>query len=195
MTHAEAMKRYHSDKPDMRKDKSRKDEFAFLWVVDFPLFKYNEEEKRWESEHHPFTSFKSEDAALFEKGEYAKVRSCSYDLVLNGNEIGSGSVRIHDREIQKKIFDIIGIGEEEAQKRFGFLLRAFEYGAPPHAGVAYGIDRLTGLLTGMDSIRDTIAFPKTQKGSCLITDAPARVDDEQLMELGIVALNKGDKDA
>jgi aspartyl-tRNA synthetase len=195
MAHAEAMKRYHSDKPDIRKDKNNKDEFAFLWVVDFPLFKYNEEEKRWDSEHHPFTSFMPEDRALFDRGEYGKVRSCSYDLVLNGNEIGSGSVRIHDRNIQKKIFDIIGISGDEAEKRFGFLLRAFEYGAPPHAGVAYGIDRLTAILTGMDSIRDTIAFPKTQKGSCLISDAPSMVDDDQLMALGIAVLNKGGKDA
>lgn len=186
MTHAEAMAKYHSDKPDVRKDKKDKNEFAFLWVVDFPLFKYNTEEKRWESEHHPFTSFRSEDMALMEKGEYDKIRSCSYDLVLNGSEIGSGSVRIHDREIQKKIFNIIGIDAQQAEERFGFLLRAFEYGAPPHAGVAYGIDRLTSMLSGLDSIRDTIAFPKTQKGTCLVTDAPSHVDDAQLMDLGIV---------
>ena len=113
-----------------------------------------------ESEHHPFTSFNKEDMHAFEKEEYNKIRSLSYDLVLNGNEIGSGSVRIHDREIQKKIFNVIGIDEEQAQKRFGFLLRAFEYGAPPHAGVAYGIDRLVSILAGLDSIRDTIAFPR-----------------------------------
>lgn len=192
MTHAEAMEKHHSDKPDMRKDKNDKNEFAFLWVVDFPLFKYNEEEKRWDSEHHPFTSFNPEDQELFDKGEYDKVRSCSYDLVLNGNEIGSGSIRIHHRDIQQKIFDIIGMDAEEAESRFGFLLRAFEYGAPPHAGVAYGIDRITGILMGLDSIRDTIAFPKTQKGSCLVTDAPSSVDDDQLMQLGIVALKKAD---
>jgi hypothetical protein len=132
--------------------------------VDFPLFHYNDEEKRWDSEHHPFTSFMPEDQVLFDQGEYGKVRSCAYDLVLNGNEIGSGSVRIHDREIQKKIFDIIGLDDSEAEQRFGFLLRAFEYGAPPHAGVAYGIDRLTSLLTGMDSIRDVIAFPEDAEG-------------------------------
>ncbi len=195
MTHAEAMQRYKSDKPDVRKDKTDKSEFAFLWVVDFPLFKYNEEEKRWESEHHPFTSFNKDDMDAFEKGDFGRVRSRSYDLVLNGNEIGSGSIRIHDRHIQKKIFDIIGLDPQEAEKRFGFLLRAFEYGAPPHAGVAYGIDRMTAILTGLDSIRDTIAFPKTQKGSCLMTDAPSLVDEAQLMELGIMALNKGDSDA
>lgn len=193
MTHAEAMKQYNSDKPDIRKDKNDNNEFAFLWVVDFPLFQYNEEEQRWDSEHHPFTSFHPDDREAFEKGAYDKVRSCSYDLVLNGNEIGSGSIRIHDRDIQKKIFNIIGIDEEEAQKRFGFLLRAFEYGAPPHAGVAYGIDRIVAILTGLDSIRDTIAFPKTQKGSCLITDAPSSVDDDQLMQLGIVALRQDEQ--
>jgi len=190
MTHAQAMASYQSDKPDIRNDKNDKNEFAFLWVVDFPLFKYNEEEKRWDSEHHPFTSLLPEDKALFEAGDYGRVRSCAYDLVLNGNEIGSGSVRIHDRDVQRKIFEIIGIDEDEAQKRFGFLLRAFEYGAPPHAGVAYGIDRLTTLLTGLDSIRDVIAFPKTQKGSCLVTDAPSSVDPDQLMQLGIFVTDR-----
>jgi len=126
-----------------------------------------------------------------EQGEYGKVRARSYDLVLNGNELGSGSVRIHDRAIQKKVFDLIGITGEEAEKRFGFLLKAFEYGAPPHAGVAYGIDRLTAMLCGLDSIRDTIAFPKTQKGSCLMTDAPSDVDEKQLKELAIIALKQG----
>ena len=118
----------------------------------------------------------------------------SYDLVFNGNEIGSGSVRIHKKDMQKKIFDIIGFTEQEAQKRFGFLLQAFEYGAPPHAGAAYGIDRLVAILTGLDSIRDTIAFPKTQKGNCLITDAPSLVDDKQLQDLGLMTLNKGDEE-
>jgi len=158
------------------------------------MFKYNEDEKRWESEHHPFTSVKEEDASLLESGEYAKMRAQSYDLVLNGHEIGSGSIRIHQKEVQKKIFGIIGIDEEEAQKRFGFLLKAFEYGAPPHAGVAYGIDRLVAILAGLDSIRDTIAFPKTQKGNCLLTDAPSSVDTKQLQELGIMTINKGGED-
>lgn len=187
MTHAEAKAKYNSDKPDIRQDKTNKNEFAFVWIVDFPMFKYNDEEKRWESEHHPFTSLKEEDAHLLDdKSQLAKIRARSYDLVLNGNEIGSGSIRIHKKDMQKKIFDIIGFSEEEAQKRFGFLLQAFEYGAPPHAGVAYGIDRLTAILMGYDSIRDVIAFPKTQKGSCLITDAPSEVDKKQLQELGVL---------
>ncbi|MBL8014360.1 MAG: hypothetical protein JNN05_10985, partial [Candidatus Omnitrophica bacterium] len=187
MTHREAMEKYKSDKPDIRKEGQ---EFAFLWVTEFPLLKYNDEEKRWDSEHHPFTSVMPEDVSLLQKGEYAKVRSRAYDLVLNGNEIGSGSVRIHNRELQQKIFDIIGLDQQEAQKRFGFLLRAFEYGAPPHAGVAYGIDRLTTLLNGLESIRDVIAFPKTQSGSCLMTEAPSSVDERQLKELGLVVLKK-----
>ncbi|MCA9406565.1 MAG: aspartate--tRNA ligase [Candidatus Omnitrophica bacterium] len=195
MTHKEAMEKYNSDKPDTRKDTNDPNEFAFLWVVDFPMFHYNEEEKRWESEHHPFTSVKEEDMALVDAKEFNKVRARSYDLVLNGNEIGSGSVRIHKKDMQSKIFDIIGFDQEEAERRFGFLLKAFEYGAPPHAGVAYGIDRLVAILTGLDSIRDTIAFPKTQKGSCLLTDAPSGVDQKQLQELGIMTIKKGGDNA
>lgn len=195
MTHAEAMAKYNSDKPDTRQDKNNGDEYAFLWVVDFPMFKYNKEEKRWDSEHHPFTSMKKEDLHYLETGEYDKIYARSYDLVLNGSELGSGSVRIHNRDMQKKVFSILGLGDEETQNRFGFLLKAFEYGAPPHAGVAYGIDRLAAILTKSESIRDVIAFPKTQKGSCLVTDAPSDVDKKQLQELGIMTLNKEKKDA
>lgn len=195
ITHAEAMARYDSDKPDIRKDKNNGDEYAFLWVVDFPMFKYNKEEKRWDSEHHPFTSMKKEDLHHLETGAYDKIYARSYDLVLNGSELGSGSVRIHNRDMQKKVFSILGLGDEETQSRFGFLLKAFEYGAPPHAGVAYGIDRLAAILTKSESIRDVIAFPKTQKGGCLVTDAPSDVDKKQLQELGIMTLNKEKKDA
>ncbi|MBF0483518.1 MAG: hypothetical protein HQL25_02315, partial [Candidatus Omnitrophica bacterium] len=171
------------------------EEFAFLWVTDFPMFKFNTEENRWESEHHPFTSCNDADMEFLKNGEYGKAYSRAYDLVLNGNEIGSGSIRIHNQDMQKKIFEIIGIDEKQASERFGFLLKAFQYGAPPHAGVAYGIDRLVSILTGAESIRDTIAFPKTQKGSCPLSDAPSTVDQKQLQELAIMTIKKGDKDA
>ncbi len=188
VTHKEAMEKYKSDKPDLRSETG--EEFAFVWIVDFPLFKYNTEEKRWDSEHHPFTSVNEKDIEYLNNKEFGKIRSRSYDLVLNGFEIGSGSIRIHKRDMQEKIFDAIGLSKEETQKRFGFLLQAFEYGAPPHGGVAYGIDRLVAILMGLDSIRDTIAFPKTQKASCLMTEAPSDVDDKQLKELGIAITKK-----
>jgi aspartyl-tRNA synthetase len=181
MSHKEAMEKYNSDKPDTRKSK---EEFAFLWVVDFPLFKYNNEEKRWDSEHHPFTSPNKEDMALLDS-DPSKVRSCSYDLVLNGNEIGSGSIRIHQKELQNKIFKLLNLGDEEINERFGFLLKAFEYGAPPHGGVAFGIDRLLAIMLGCDTIRDVMAFPKTQKAFCPLTNAPSAVNKKQLKELNI----------
>ena len=160
--------------------------FDFLWVTDFPLFKYNDEEKRWESEHHPFTSVHPDDIKLLEEGKSLdKVRSRSYDLVINGTEIGSGSIRIHERKLQELIFKTIGIGEEQARSRFGFLLDAFKYGAPPHGGVAFGLDRLMTFLVGCESIREVIAFPKTQKAFCPMTNAPSDVDEKQLNELGI----------
>ena len=159
--------------------------FNFLWVTDFPLLQYNEEEKRWESEHHPFTSVHPEDVDKLEKGELAGIRSRSYDLVINGTEIGSGSIRIHDRKMQELIFKTIGISDDEAKSRFGFLLDAFQYGAPPHGGVAFGLDRLMTLFVGCESIRDVIAFPKTQKAFCPMTSAPSPVDEKQLNELGV----------
>jgi aspartyl-tRNA synthetase len=180
--YADAMSKYSSDKPDLRKELSS--EFAFSWVVDFPLFKYNEEEKRWESEHHPFTAVHPDDLGLLEKSP-DKVRSRSYDLVLNGMEIGSGSIRIHNQQLQEKIFQIIGIKREEAQKRFGFLLEAFQFGAPPHGGVAFGLDRLLAILAKVESIREVIAFPKTATAGCPLTNAPSEVDEKQLKELGL----------
>ena len=162
-----------------------KDKFNFLWVINFPLFKYNQENKRWVSEHHPFTNFQEEDLKFFESGELDKIRSKSYDLVLNGSEIGSGSIRIHKSDVQKKIFETLGLTDEECEEKFGFLLKAFQYGPPPHGGVAFGLDRLVTLFTGDSSIREVIPFPKTQKGTCLLTDAPSVVDDKQLRELGI----------
>jgi len=182
MKYADALAAYGNDKPDMRKEANT--EFAFLWVVDFPLFKYNEEEKRWESEHHPFTNVHPDDVGLLDSAP-DKVRSRSYDLVLNGTEIGSGSIRIHDQKLQEKIFDLIGISREEAQKRFGFLLEAFTFGAPPHGGFAFGIDRLLALIAGQDSIREMIAFPKTQKAFCPLTSAPSEVGKKQLDELSL----------
>jgi len=182
MSYAEAIAKYNCDKPDLRQE--TKQEFNFLWVVDFPLFKYNAEEKRWESEHHPFTAPKEEDLGILESSP-EKVKARSYDLVLNGTEIGSGSIRIHRQDLQEKIFQIIGINEAEAKKRFEFLLEAFEYGAPPHGGIAFGLDRLLAILAGEESIREVIVFPKTQKGFCPLTAAPSPVDEKQLKELGL----------
>lgn len=182
LTFAESKKKYNTDKPDLRKE--LKTEFAFCWVVDFPLFKYNEEEKHWESEHHPFTSPALEDLELLEKSP-EKVKSRSYDLILNGTELGSGSIRIHDQKLQERIFKIIGINTDDAKKRFGFLLEAFQYGAPPHGGFAFGIDRLLAILAGEESIREVIAFPKTSAGICPLTNAPSDVDEKQLKELGL----------
>ena len=160
--------------------------FDFIWIVDFPLFQYNDEEKRWESEHHPFTSCHPDDLSILEQGkDLRSVKSRSYDLVLNGTEIGSGSIRIHDQALQQKIFELIGISAEEAQKRFGFLLEAFQYGAPPHGGFAFGIDRLLTIIAGLESIREVIAFPKNAKAACPMTNAPSEVDPRQLAEVGI----------
>ena len=164
-------------------------EFAFVWVTDFPLFKYNTEEKRWESEHHPFTSPATEDFENLNKAP-DKVKSRSYDLVLNGMELGSGSIRIHRQELQEKIFRIIGLEKEEVQKRFGFLLEAFQFGAPPHGGVAFGLDRLLAILSGESSIREVITFPKNSAAFCPLTSAPSDVEDKQLKELGLT-IRKG----
>jgi aspartyl-tRNA synthetase len=180
ITYKEAMEKYSCDKPDMRKDLNC--EFAFVWVVDFPLFKYNDEEKRWDSEHHPFTSPSADSLEMLES-DPAKVKSRSYDLVLNGNEIGSGSIRIHNQKLQERIFRMIGIDEEQANSRFGFLLEAFQFGAPPHGGVAFGMDRLLAILAGETSIREVITFPKTSAGTCPLTNAPSDVDEKQLKEL------------
>ncbi len=160
------------------------DEFNFLWVLDFPLFEWDGEEKRFVSVHHPFTSPLDEDLAFLDT-DPALARSKSYDLVLNGFELGGGSIRIHRRDIQEKVFKSLGLTEAEAQDKFGFLLEAFEYGAPPHGGIALGFDRMVMLLAGQESIRECIAFPKTQRATCPLTGAPGRVAARQLEELSI----------
>jgi len=176
----------------------RKDEFRLLWVLDFPLFEYAEEDNRWVARHHPFTSPKPEqietminndpvikNAAEYLKHPYATIKANAYDMVLNGNEIGGGSIRIYQRELQEKMFTALGMSEEEAQHKFGFLLGAFEYGAPPHGGIAFGFDRLCAILGGSESIRDFIAFPKNNSGRDVMLDAPSSIDDKQLDELNI----------
>lgn len=192
---ASDLRMYMADKCGLRKA----DQYKLLWVLDFPLFEYDEEGNRWVARHHPFTSPKPDhiqmmigndpvihDAAAYLKHPYASIKANAYDMVLNGNEIGGGSIRIHQRELQQKMFAALGMNEEEQQHKFGFLLGAFEYGAPPHGGIAFGFDRLCALLGGSESIRDFIAFPKNNSGRDVMLDAPASIDDKQLEELSIL---------
>jgi len=175
-----------------------------LWVMDFPLFEYAEEENRWVARHHPFTSPKPDhiqrmienspvitDPANYLNHPYADIKANAYDMVLNGNEIGGGSIRIFQKDLQQKMFAALGMSEEEANHKFGFLLGAFEYGAPPHGGIAFGFDRLCALLGGSETIRDFIAFPKNNSGRDVMLDAPSTIDDKQLNELGIRLQAKG----
>lgn len=162
----------------------KKDDYKFLWVTEFPLLEWDEEEQRYVAMHHPFTMLMEEDYDKLDT-DPGTVRAKAYDIVLNGTELGGGSVRIHQSDIQSKMFDMLGFTREQAQEQFGFLLNAFRYGVPPHAGLAFGFDRLLMLMSGCDSIRDVIAFPKVKDASDLMTEAPARVDDKQLKELGI----------
>ena len=176
----------------------KKDEFKLLWVLDFPLFEYSPDDNRWVARHHPFTAPKPdhiatminnnpviENASEYLKHPYSNIKANAYDMVLNGNEIGGGSIRIFQRDLQEKMFTALGMTKEESLHKFGFLLGAFEYGAPPHGGIAYGFDRLCAILGGSESIRDFIAFPKNNSGRDVMLDAPSTIDKAQLDELSI----------
>ena len=184
LTYKEAMEKYSSDKPDLRENKEDKDELAFCWIIDPPLFKYSKTDKKLVSTHHPFTMPQKEDLELLDS-KPEEVRAYAYDLVLNGYEVGGGSVRIHKRDIQNKIFDLLGVSEQEKARRFGHMLEAFEYGAPPHAGIAPGIDRLIMILAGEDNIREVMAFPKTGDARDVMMGAPSEITEGQLKDVHI----------
>ncbi len=183
LSYQEAQNKYRTDKPDLREDKNNKDELAFVWIYDFPMFA-KDENGEITSEHHPFTMPNEEDWSKLEK-DPLKVRAYSYDLVLNGYEIASGSIRIHKKDIQEKVFKILNLGEKEVKERFGHFLAAFEYGVPPHGGIALGIDRIAMVLQNEPSIREVIAFPKTGDGRDLMMGAPSDLSEKQLKELKI----------
>lgn len=188
ITFKESMERYGSDKPDLRKDKHDPNELAFAWIVDFPMFE-KDKEGTIQAAHHPFCSIKDEDVEKFMKGEdLMAIRANSYDLVLNGYELSSGSIRIHKSDMQQKVFELLNITKEQQQKKFGHMLEAFKYGAPPHGGFAPGIDRIVMLLMGEPNIREVIAFPKTGEGKDLMMGSPSEADIKQLDELGITVV-------
>jgi aspartyl-tRNA synthetase len=162
-----------------------KNAFSCLWVIDFPLLEFDEEQNRWFAMHHPFTSPKPEDLHHLETCDLGKIRANAYDMVINGVEVGGGSIRIFDKTLQAKMFEILGFTAEETESQFGFLMNAFKYGAPPHGGIAFGFDRLCSLFGGADSIRDFIAFPKNNSGRDVMIDSPSEISEEQLKELGI----------
>ena len=166
--------------------------FSCLWVIDFPLFEWDDETQRYYAMHHPFTSPNPDDLDMLDSDPGA-VRATAYDMVVNGNELGGGSIRIHDSELQDKMFRTLGLSEEEARYKFGFLMDAFKFGAPPHGGLAFGFDRMVSILAGLDSIRDVIAFPKNNSGRDMMIDAPSTIDDSQLEELSIAVVESEKK--
>jgi aspartyl-tRNA synthetase len=185
ISYADCIKKYGSDKPDMRENKDDPNELAFVWILDFPMFEKTDEGEL-QAVHHPFCSIKDEDKEKFMKGEdLFSIRANAYDLVLNGYELSSGSIRIHESDVQKQVFKLLNISEEEQQKKFGHMLEAFTYGAPPHGGFAPGIDRIVMILQNEPNIREVIAFPKTGEGRDLMMGAPSEISDKQLKELGI----------
>jgi len=185
ITYQEAIKKYQTDRPDIRPDKTKTEVLAFCWVVDFPAFEWKEQENRWDVTHHPFTKPRDEDIIFLDKKQYAKVRADQYDLVLNGFEVGGGSIRITDPHLQTKIFEIMGHKKTDVKKKFGHLLEAFQYGVPPHGGIALGLDRLLQVILNEKSIREVIAFPASSGGRTAVMDAPSDVEETQLEELGI----------
>lgn len=194
LTHAECMEKYNSDKPDLRLNKEDPDELAFMWLIDAPMFKYSEKEKKLVAAHHPFTMPNLEDMKAY-PDEPRKWRSYGYDLVLNGNEVAGGSIRIHLRDVQQKIFELLGVGQEEIRNRFGHMLEAFEFGAPPHGGIAPGIDRLLSILHNEPNIREIIVFPKTGDSRDLMMDAPNYTSKRALSEAHIQIADEVIKEA
>lgn len=192
LTYEESMKKYGTDKPDLRKDKNDQKEFAFCWVYDFPLFSYNKDEKRWEPEHHMFTSPKKEHIKFLES-DPGKVKGDLFDIVLNGVELGSGSIRINNPELQEKVMKVVGINKEEAKKKFGFLLDAYEFGGPVHGGMGLGLDRLVALMLGYNDIREVIAFPKNKSAQNPMDGSPSEIDKKQLDETHISIISEKKK--
>lgn len=185
----EALKKYGDDKFDLR-EKKEPNILAFTFVVNQPLFEWKKSENRWDAMHHPFTSPNPEDISLLKTGKISQVRSWQYDLVCNGHEIAGGSIRITDPKLQEKVFEIMGHSKEQIKRKFGHLLKAFEYGVPPHGGIALGLDRLVAVFAGEESIREVIAFPVTSSGQTSVMDAPSEVDPEQLKELGLDVIKR-----